>query len=245
MDSRLPNSNRQVTEDMLQHLPAPAQRYLRWTGVVGKPWINTVRIQYAGKFRRAADQPWMPIRATQVYTINPPAFLWKARLSMFGLPLMRGQDTYKAGHGHMFGRLAGLFTLFDACGDEMDQGAMLRYLNEMMWFPTALLGDNIAWQEMDDESAGVTFTDQGRRVTATLMIDGAGRLVNFVTRRYRENKGGFTLDIWETPMLEHGMLAGLNMPIRGQAVWKLPNGDLPYADLKLTEVQYNLPIEPI
>jgi len=44
-------------------------------------------------------------------------------------------------------------------------------------------------------------------------------------------------------MTEHGTLAGLNLPLRGQAVWKLPTGDLPYADLKLTEVEYNGALE--
>ena len=65
-----PNSNQQriVTADMLKHLPEPAQRYLNYTGVVGKPWINTVRIKYTGIFRLAADKPWMPIKAEQFYT---------------------------------------------------------------------------------------------------------------------------------------------------------------------------------
>ncbi len=243
MNAREVNNNRLVTADMLQHLPEPVQRYMNYTGVVGKPWISTVRIKYAGKFRMAADKPWLPIRAKQFYTTNPPGFVWNAQLKMAGLWLMRGRDTYKAGHGHMFGKVAGLFTIFDARGEEMDQSAMLRYLNEMTWFPIALLGDNITWQAVDDHSANVTFTDCGKSVTARLIFDDAGRLSNFITQRYRENKGKFSLDTWTTPMTEYGLLGGLNLPIRGQAVWKLPTGDLPYADLKLTEVEYNGAIE--
>jgi hypothetical protein len=33
--------------------------------------------------------------------------------------------------------------------------------------------------------------------------------------------------------------AGLKLPIRGQAVWNLESGDLPYVDLEITEVEYN------
>ncbi len=237
-------NNRLVRAEMLQHLPEPVQRYMNYTGVAGKPWINTVRIKYAGKFRLAADKPWMPIRAEQFYTTNPPAFHWKAQLKMAGLWLMKGDDAYKNGHGHMFGKLAGLFTLFDARGEELDQSAMLRYLNEMtLWFPIALLSDNITWQAVDDHSADVTFTDCGKSVTARLFFEADGRLINFSAMRYRENKGNFSLDRWDTPMTEWDMLGGLNLPIRGQAVWKLPTGDLPYADLKLIEVEYNGPIE--
>ncbi len=236
-------TQRLVTADMLKDLPEPAQRYMNYTGVVGQPWINTVRVRYTGTFRLGADRPWLPIKAEQVYTTNPPGFYWKARLKMFGLWIMKGGDTYKAGHGHMFGKIAGLYTLFDARGPELDQGAMMRYLNETTWFPIVLLSDYITWQGVDDHSFDVTFTDCGKSVTARFIIDNTGRLLNFVTKRYRESKGTYSSDTWTTPMTEWGKLAGLNLPIRGQAVWKLPTGDLPYTDVKLTEVEYNGPIE--
>ena len=243
MDTHGMNDDRLVTPDMLQPLPEPAQRYMNYTGVVGKPWIKTVRIKYDGQFRMAADRPWMPIRAEQFYTTNPPGFHWKARLKMGGLWMVSGSDTYKAGHGHMFGKVAGLFTIFDVRGAELDQAAMVRYLNEMTWFPIALLGDNITWQAVDDHSADVTFTDNGKSVTARLVFDDAGRLTNFIAQRYRESKGKSTLDTWTTPMTEYGVLAGLNLPIHGQAVWKLLSGDLPYIDIQLTSIEYNGPIE--
>jgi hypothetical protein len=90
------------------------------------------------------------IKAEQFYTTNPPGFHWKARFKMFGLWIVKGDDTYKAGHGHMFGKIAGLYTIFDARGPELDQGTMLRYLNEMTWFPIALLSDYVTWQAADD-----------------------------------------------------------------------------------------------
>jgi len=107
-------NNQIVTADMLKNLPEPAQRYLNYTSVVGQPWIDTVRVKYAGIFRLKADKPWMPIKAEQVYTTNPPGFHWQARLKLFGLWLFKGDDTYKVGHGHMFGKIAGVYTIFDA-----------------------------------------------------------------------------------------------------------------------------------
>lgn len=245
MNTQVNTNTRIVTADLLNNLPEPAQRYLNYTGVVGQPWINTVRVKYAGIFRLAADRPWMPIKADQVYTTNPPGFHWKARLKMAGLWIVSGGDTYGGGHGHMFGKVAGLYTIFDARGEEVDQGEMMRYLNEMTWFPIALLSDYITWQAVDDRSFDVTFTECGKSVTARFIIDELGRLTNFIAKRYRENKGAYTLDTWTTPMTEWGELAGLKLPIRGQAVWKLPMGDLPYTDVKLTEVEYNGPIEAL
>jgi hypothetical protein len=46
-------------------------------------------------------------------------------------------------------------------------------------------------------------------------------------------------------MTEHGVLGGLNLPVRGQAVWRLPSNELPYADLMLDSIQYNAPIPSI
>jgi hypothetical protein len=139
----------------------------------------------------------------------------------------------------MFGKLLGLFTVFDARGEEINQATMIRYLNEVMWFPTAFLGQNIGWEAIDDHSARVTFTDGGKRVSAEMFFDQDGRLTNFKTMRYREMEGSFSLDPWSTPMSEYGQRAGLNLPVRGKAVWHLASGDLAYAELAITEVEYN------
>ena len=122
--------------------------------------------------------------ATQTYTTQPPSFTWQARFKLLGLPLLRARDQYASGHGHMFGKLAGIYTLFDARGEELDQGAMLRYLSEMIWFPIAFLGENISWEAIDDGCAQVTFTDQGKSVSGKLFIDSEGRPVNFTAMRY-------------------------------------------------------------
>jgi hypothetical protein len=73
----------------------------------------------------------------------------------------------------------------------MDQGAMMRYLSEMIWFPTAFLGDNVSFEPVDDRSARVTLTDGGRAASATMVFDEIGKLVDFVAERYRTVDGGF------------------------------------------------------
>jgi hypothetical protein len=240
MDKDTAKTQRLVTPEMLQNLPEPVRRYLEYSGIVGTPWIDTVHLKQTGTFRQGADRPWMPLVAEEFYTTDPPSLIWDARFKVAGLPLIRAKDQYEVGHGHMFGKLAGLFTVFDVRGEELDQATMMRYLNEVMWFPTAFLGDNMTWQEVDDHSAEVTFTDCGRSVSARMFFDDEGRLTNFTAMRYREIDGQFSLDAWSTPITEYGVRAGLNLPVRGQAVWNLPGGDLPYADLEIRDVEYNV-----
>lgn len=239
MENSIGSDKQLVTTDMLNGLPAPVQRYMAYTGVVGTPWIDTVRLKQVGKFRLGLDRPWMPLSAEEFYTTDPPSLIWNARFKVARLPILRAKDRYESGHGHMYGKLAGIFTVFDVTGEKLDQATMIRYLNEIMWFPTAFLGENISWEEADDHSAQVTFSDRGKSVSARMFFDEAGRLTNFTTLRYREIDGEFSLDPWSTPILDYGERAGLNLPTRGQAVWNLESGDLTYADLEISDVEFN------
>jgi hypothetical protein len=232
-----------IRDHHLADLPAPVRRYLTHAGVIGKPWIDTVSVKYTGKFRTGADRRWMSIRVHQVYTTNPPGFLWKARFKIAGLPLMFGSDLYKAGHSHMHGKLLGLFTVVDGRGTEVDQGTRVRYLQEMTWFPIAYLGKNITWQAVDDHAADVTLHDHGKSVSARMYFDDAGRLLTFIAQRYGEFDGRYSIRTWTTPTTEYGVFGGLNLPAGGMGVWQLPTGDVPYVDVRLTGVEYNQPIE--
>lgn len=228
-----------VTEAMLEKLPAPVQRYMIFTGVVGKLWIRNVVLRQIGRFRQGIDRPWMPMRAKQIFSTEPPSFMWKARFRMGGIPLLSARDEYSLGQAQMMGKLTGLITVFDVRGEKLDQGAMTRYLSEMIWFPIAYLGENITWEAIDDDSAKVTFKDAGKSVTGRMFFDQEGRPANFTAKRYREIDGDFSLDDWSTPIRGYGTFADLNLPTHGQAVWNLPSGDLEYIELEIIEILYN------
>ena len=49
----------------------------------------------------------------------------------------------------------------DAKGKEIDQGALLRYLGEIVWVPSAALSDYITWEEMDSTTARATMSYEG------------------------------------------------------------------------------------
>jgi hypothetical protein len=229
---------RTVTEEMLTGLPAPVRRYLTWTGIIGKPLIHTVYLRQHGTIRLGKGQLWLPLDAEEYYAVQPPGFVWDARLRLGPLPVGRARDMYQRGRGNMLIKAASLITVANASGEAMDQGSMLRYLNEMMWFPTALLGDNVSFQAVDDTSARVALTDHGRTATATLRFDEEGRLTEFVAKRSAMAAGGSQLATWSVPITEYGEVEGLRLPVRVKAVWKLADGDLDYIDVRITQLQY-------
>jgi hypothetical protein len=82
--------------------------------------------------------------------------------------------------------------------------------------------------------------DHGRSVTGALSVDPEGRLTGFLAQRHRMVDGGNELDTWSTPVTEYGECAGLRLPVRAQAVWKLADGDLAYVDIAITELEYDV-----
>jgi len=130
-------ASRVITEANLATLPEPVQRWLRWAQVVGKPIPTTIHLKQTGRFKLSETGGWMPFTAEETYTTDPPGFVWKTSMQMFPLVSIIGRDQYVDGHGSIQMRVLGIVPVADAAGPAMDQGALLRYLNETIWFPAA------------------------------------------------------------------------------------------------------------
>jgi len=227
-----------VTEEMLTGLPEPVRRYLRYAGVVGRPVPGTIRLRQEGRTRFGPGQPWLPLDAEEHYSVQPPGFVWAGTARLGPVAVFRAQDMYAEGRGRLLVKVASLWPVVNASGAQVDQADMIRYLNEMMWFPAAFLGGNIAFQAVDDSSARVTLTDHGRTATATMFFDTEGRLTDFVAQRYRTPDASDP-ETWSTPVTDYGEFEGLRLPVGGPAIWKLPSGDFDYIEVTVTELHYD------
>jgi hypothetical protein len=237
--ARPTGSKKVVTETMLADLPAPAARFLRCCGVVGKPIVETVRVHQRGWIRPSTAMDPLPLEADQWYTVEPPGFVWDATVRIAGVPAVRGRDEYLDGRGRMLIKAGGLVPIVDAEGPEMDEASLIRYLSEMPWFPTSFLSDRVAWEAIDDESVRVTLADGSVVASGILRVDSEGRLLEFRAERPRAVHGGFDRSVWSAPTLGYATFEDLELPAHGAATWKLPDGDLEYVDITLTEVEYD------
>ncbi|MDP2268948.1 MAG: hypothetical protein Q8K46_07235, partial [Deltaproteobacteria bacterium] len=100
----------------LEGLPAPVARYLRQVLPAGQPMIRRTRIEWRGEFNMGhlgADN-WKAFLAHQAYVVDPPGFVWDARVAMApALPVLV-RDMFLAGQGSMRGKIAGWVTVLDA-----------------------------------------------------------------------------------------------------------------------------------
>lgn len=229
-----------VTEADLEGLPESVQRYLRFTGVIGKEYINSVRLKQSGVLRQTPEDSWKAIEAIEYFSVDPQRFVWMGQMAVGPLSIISARDSYVDEHGHMRILMLGIHTIGDVQGEEMDYSSLVRYLNEMMWFPTAYLNDNVSWEAVDNNSAKVTITEGNTSASAILHFDERGALTNFVGERYREVNGAFVKDAWETPITGYGEFDGLKLPVKGVAVWKLSSGDFSYFEMEITSLEYNV-----
>jgi hypothetical protein len=136
-------------------------------------------------------------------------------------------------------KLLSLLKIVNAAGNEMDQGAMVRYFNEMFWFPTAYLSDYIRWEPIDSRSAKAAMSYHRMTSSAVFHFNEKGQVTNFVAERYRENNGRYDLETWSTPIYDYKEINGIMIPTSGEAVWNLSSGDFSYIKLEITDVDYN------
>jgi hypothetical protein len=116
---------------------------------------------------------------------------------------------------------------------------MLRYLGEIVWFPSAALSDYISWEAVDERSARATMRYAGVTAAAVFAFDESGRFVSLTADRYMSADGGARLEKWVIPATDWRTVRGIEIPVRGNAVWKLASGDFDYYRWEILDVEIN------
>jgi hypothetical protein len=231
----------QVSEEDIRHLPLPVQKYLRYTGAIGKPKVFNFRSVNRGAMRRSLQSSWSDISAEQYNFFGGRARLFYIESSMFGIPF-DGFHAYVGKSATMQIRVASLVQVVDAKGEKMNRGETVTMFNDMcMMAPATLIDRDIRWEEVDSLSVKATFTNQGYTISAVLSFNAAGELVNFVSNdRFLSEDGKTYLSYpWSTPVRNYKEFDGRKVASYGEAVWHTPEGEFPYAKFDLVEIEYN------
>jgi hypothetical protein len=226
-----------ISEADMLPLPEPAQRYLRFMGVVGRPRDWSFRLGFTGRFRTGLGQPWMKCEAWQYDIRAPLARIFHIRIRFVGIFPVLGRDTYLQGRGRMLIKLLDLFTLADGSGEEYDIGELVTWLNDAVLIaPSMLLGPEISWASVEPDSFDVSLADHGRTVTARVTVDEKGAPRDFsTTDRFCYNPDDSKRLIrarWTTPIAGWQVVEGRPLPSSGQAVWHLAQGPFVYAEFR-------------
>ena len=221
------------------------RRYLT-LALQGRPTaVRGVRLRHGGEFRTTLDGSFVKIRGEQYFSTDPPGFVWWGRVGLAPGLWVDARDRSARGEGNMLVRLESTFTLADARGPELDQGALLRLLGETTWFPTAFLDDRyIGWTAIDDRHARATLRLAGREVACLFEFGDDGLPARIEADRYRDlGSGRSVLTPWSGESSDYRRVDGLLVPHRQVAFWHLDGERVAYARFEVERIEYD-PTEP-
>jgi len=228
------------TKNDMAHLPEIVQKYLHYTGVVGKEKVWNFRAEFKGGIRGKSSESFMKMKSVQYNFMDNPTRLFYIVAKKMGIPA-KGVHIYKNGTAIMKIKMLGLFTVVDAKGLEMNQGETVTIFNDMcVMAPASLIDKNIEWQVIDSLTVKAKYTNGNISITATLYFDKDGRLINFISNdRFEYADGKFTSYPWETPISKYTTINGYNLPSKAKLIYKHPDENLVYGEFELVNIVYN------
>jgi hypothetical protein len=222
--------------DPVAHLPPPVARY-RQLAVAERAPVRTLRLHHRGTFRISLTAKALPIQGTQLFTADPPGFVWTGRIRMFPGLWIDARDMTVAGEGSMRVLLDDTVTLADARGPDLDQGSPLRLLAEMPWYPTALFdARTVTWYAIDGDHACATLRLGKLQVSGIFEFGSDGLPVRMTAKRFKDKgellpRSGIYRD-WRT-------VSGMRVPFEADVSWQLETGPFTYAHWLVDSMDYD------
>jgi hypothetical protein len=234
-----------VTEEQVEALPAPVARYVRLSGAMGRPHVRNFYAEVHGRIRGGPDEAWMPFTGHQLntYGLQPRRF-FIIHATKSGLPITVFHVFDE--HATMRGRLLDLIPVVDARGPEMDRSETVTLLNDLVLLAPAMLVDApIEWTEITDTIVDATYTRGDQTVTARLIFNESGDLLDFVSDdRMRASSDGqsFTPQRWDTPVNQYATFRGVRLFSGGSGMWSAPppEGHFAYIEFTIDDLAYNV-----
>lgn len=235
------DKNSVLSEADIQHLPKPVQKYIRYTGSIGKPKVRHFKIEFKGKIRKDEKSEWMPFTSEQFNFMEKPTRMFFMKAMMKKMPVA-GFHSYTNGEAFMDIRLFSLYKVQYQEGKEMDIAETVTFFNDMCCMaPSTLTDPGIKWAEADSTKVRAEFTTNGITISAWLYFNEKDELVNFVSDdRYAAGEDGIMKKVrWSTPLQDYKDINGYKLAGSAETIYSYPDGDFCYGIFSLLDIDYN------
>jgi len=198
--------------------------------------VRTLRLHHGGTFQLSAKGKPLPIDGTQLFTADPPGFVWTGRIHMAPGLWVDARDMAVDGSGSMRVLFDDTVRIADMRGPQLDQGSALRLLAEMVWYPTALFDARyVAWAPIDASHARATLHSPTGDVTGLFEFGADGLPTRMSAARY-DDKGA--LHPWGGTYADWRTVSGMRVPFAAEVSWELPAGRFTYARWRVDTMAY-------
>lgn len=229
------NVTNRLNLEKLATLPAPVRRWIEISGALDQSGGSTILYQDVLIKMKPGQDNWYIAKAKQVFSSDPPAFIWTVRMQMNPFVHVSGMDKLENGKGEMRMLLWSLIPIVNERENErIDLGSMQRYLGEIVWFPNAALHSNISWKGIDENTAIATFAIGQTSVEGTFEFGRDGLPKTFSALRYMGGDKDAPKRMWRIDVVENREMNGLLIPTKLTATWSLPDGDWTWMELKIS-----------
>ena len=224
-------------------LPEPVQRYFKAVLHDGQAIVTKAEISQHGQFHmNETEDKWHEFTATQLVATQRLGFDWDAKIQMFPFINVFVHDTYLLGEGDLQASILGLFTVAKMHNTtELNQGELLRFLAETVWYPTSLLpSQGVVWEAIDQHSSRATLTDGKTAASVVFQFDAEGLITSMraEARCYRVVGDKLTFMPWVGNFREYAIHHGMRIPLEGEVGWEHPEGLRLYFKGKITKISY-------
>jgi len=228
-----------VTEGDIINLPTALQSYLKFAGVVGKPVINKVVIVQNGKYCKYGKTKMHKYSAFEYLYLNINSFLWSANIKIIPFLNLRVIEKLKGGYGQKIILLfSSIFLEKSKISYEATQETIVRYLNNLVWAPTAFLSKDIKWVQLADDLLKCEIIYENYKVPAYIKIDSQGKIISFTAKRFMESDKVYKSEIWSNEFSSYKEFNGFMVPTESSSVWHLKEGDFEYIKYKVKDAIY-------
>lgn len=224
-------------------LPEPVQRFFETVLQDGQAIITKVELSQTGQFHmNETEAKWHKFTATQLVVTKRLGFDWDAKIQMFPFINVFVHDTYLLGEGHLQASILGLFTVAKMHNTpELNQGELLRFFAEAVWYPTSLLpSQGVIWEAINQHSSRATLTDGKITASVVFQFDTGGLITSMraEARCYRVVGDKSMFMPWVGNFREYAVRDGIQIPLEGEVGWEHPEGLRLYFKGKITKISY-------
>ncbi len=212
------------------NLPEPVYRHFKATLGDEVPKIESAVVWGRASIKTGL---WMPLRF-KAYYIPGQHFYRYMEITWFGLPMVKGTDSYLNGEGVM--NIAGNIS----SGEKINQGQILALWAEAVWMPSAFVTDpRIRWEAIDEVSARLVVPfGEGEETLLVKFDPQTGLMTEMSALRYRGQEDKKTP--WRVECMEWQKVGSVIIPTRSAVTWE--DEGSPWSFWTIEGTEYNIDV---